>query len=120
MKKKLVSGLAISFIVAIAIFTITAKSKKTIRAAIYFQYVGVLYTENSVENPANWVEVQDLTSGCNNINRRACRIQVSDNDTDGFSPNRTLKAGFTIVTSTFGGQAYVLNAGDVIQARNKL
>jgi len=127
MKKYLFSFLAIALVIIGSAFikrtTVTKKTEPAPNACIFFQFIGTATSESSVENPANWLEVSDITTGCDNVNHRACRICVKETAVQGTAPNRTLKPT-AIINAAFtgpGGTWYVVAGptGDVQQARNR-
>lgn len=125
MKKNLFGLLAVVVAVGAVAFT---TPKNTRFANVFFQYIppsGTVYTEIAVENEANWVEVSDLTTGCNNFDRKACRIAVDDTKTSGTAPNRTINPSSTVAieaTLYAPDNTYFVDltkSTDVLQKRNK-
>jgi hypothetical protein len=120
MKKYLFGLTAIVLAVVAVAFT---TPKKSMRADVFFRYTGSTFTESAVENPANYVEVADLSS-CDGVDEKACRIKVDASDVQGTAPNRTLKSGTVIVAAPFGSAPnityYVTVASDVLAKSNNL
>lgn len=119
MRKYLFGLLAVAFALTAVAFT---KPDKTDLATVFFQYVGpATYAEGEIENNANWQEVSNITSGCNNIDCKACRISVNDTETVGTAPNRVLNSTAVINAQLCAahGTYFVIVAGSVLQKRNK-
>jgi hypothetical protein len=124
MKKYFFGLTAILF--AVVAVSFTTKNNAS-REDVFFSYTAPSgsYTQANVENPANYVEVSDLTTGCDNQSELACRIKVTNLSViQGTAPSRTLiSSGVNkalIIAGQFATNKYfVTSAGDVATARNK-
>jgi hypothetical protein len=73
-------------------------------------------TQQNVQDPSKWMQVSSL-SGCDNVNQRACTIEVPETTTNAGSP-RTLKSSTVINTQQFSSGVYYVVAGGSVA--NKL
>jgi len=105
--------------ISLAAFTKPDMAKKPL-TDFYFQFdiANHAPTETNVEDPANWLQVSDL-SGCGDINQMACKIKVPESTTNAGTP-RTLKSSTVINTQEFStGVNYVVTGGSVLQKSNR-
>jgi hypothetical protein len=115
-----ISGLfAIIIAVGLAAFTKPVSPKAAFTDYNFaFDIANHAPTQTNVQNPAFWLQVSDLT-GCDNMDQRACKIQVPESTTNPGTP-RTLKSTTMINTAQFGtsGVYYVTSGGSVLQKVN--
>lgn len=117
MKKNLFGMLAIVCAIGFVAFT----TPKSTFSDVFFQYNSASFAEVDVENPANWIEVTDLTTGCDNVNNKACRLKVDHTNTDGTAPSRTLKSSVSINSVLYSPESsrFITSGGAILQVRNK-
>ena len=119
MSRYILSFFAIVIAISLAAFTKADTAKKPL-TDFYFEFdiVNHTPTEANVENPANWLQVSDL-SGCDNIDQMACKIRVPETTTNSGTP-RTLKASTVINADEYQstGAYYVTTGGSVLQKSN--
>lgn len=118
--KGYISGLfAVIIAISLAAFT-QPDSPKSNLADYFFEFdiANHTPTQANVENPSNWVQVNDLI-GCNNLDQMACKIKVPESTTNPGTP-RTLKTSTIINADEYltTGVYYVISGGSVLQKSN--
>lgn len=112
MKRSIFSIAAI--LLAIGTFSFTTLKNPSANSFFEFDYAHYSPTISNVQDEAKWIKVADLGS-CNNMQVKACRIEVTPAYVSGSSllPTATITA-----QESSSGIAYVL-AGNTVNIRNK-
>jgi hypothetical protein len=125
LKTYIMSRYILSFfavIIAISLAAFTAPNRNTDPVTDYyfaFDIANHTPTQTNVEDPANWLQVSDL-SGCNNKDQVACKIRVAESSTNSGSP-RTLKPSTVIMSDEYQstGNYFVTPGGSVLEKSNR-
>jgi hypothetical protein len=118
MSRYILSFFAIVIAISLAAFTKPESPKRPLTDYFFaFDIAHNAPTQQNVEDPSKWMQVSDL-SGCDNLNEKACTIEVPSTTTNAGSP-RTLKSTTEINSQQFTtGVYYVVPGGSVVDESN--
>jgi hypothetical protein len=118
MSKYFLSFFAIVIAISLAAFTKPESPKRPLTDYFFaFDIAHNAPTQQNVEDPSKWMQVSSL-SGCDNVDQRACTIEVPETTTNAGSP-RTLKSSTVINAQQFStGVYYVVAGGSVLNKSN--